>query len=149
MTVTGVRLALPGLVLALALAACATSEARGESVGLAHAPALTDLGGGAWVADNILDPKVSLVPGSRITMTFHDGSLSAKAGCNTMRGHAAIDDGHLVVTAVASTLKGCSDALSRQDAWLSKFLASRPSIERQKQDLWLTRHDTTVNLVQD
>ena len=150
MRVSSVRFALVGIVAAVVLTACDDSEPRVDSLGLAQAPAdLSELEGGAWVADDIQDPEVSLVPGSQVEMRFENDSLSANAGCNTLFGGASIDGDELVVPALASTQKACDEALTQQDAWLTDFLGSRPSIEVLDQDLWLYEgDDTVVHLVQ-
>jgi heat shock protein HslJ len=147
---SGVLLAALGLVAALALTACDDSEPRVDTLGLAQAPAdLSELAGGVWVADDIQDPDVSLVPGSQIEMRFQSDSLSANAGCNTLLGGASIDGDELVAPALASTKKACEADLTRQDAWLTDFLGSRPSIEVLDHDLWLYHgDDTVIHLVQ-
>ena len=130
----------------LILAACTTSSGRSEDSGLAFTPDLADLHGHTWVADNIIDPHHELVPGSKITMTFTEDSLSAKAGCNTHFGGARIHDTELVAGPLASTQIGCPAALAAQDVWLAGFLTSRPTIERLDENLWLSRDDTVVHL---
>jgi heat shock protein HslJ len=143
------RWALVVLVAALALTACDDSEPRVDSLGLAQAPSdLSELKGGAWVADSVLDSDVSLVPGSQIEMRFQSDSLSVNAGCNTMFGGASVDGDELVAPALASTKKACEDALTQQDAWLSDFLGSRPTIEVLDQDLWLSHgNDSVLHLI--
>jgi heat shock protein HslJ len=145
MRVSTVRFTLVAIVAALALTACDDSEPRVASLGLAQAPAdISELEGGVWVANDIQDPSVSLVPGSQVEMRFQGDSLSANAGCNTLFGGASIDGDDLVAAALASTKKACDDALTQQDAWLTDFLVSRPSIEVLDQDLWLSHGDDTV-----
>jgi heat shock protein HslJ len=70
--------------------------------------------------------------------------MSVNAGCNTLFGGASIDGDELVADGLASTQKGCDDALTKQDAWLSEFLGSRPSIEVLDQSLWLFHGDDSV-----
>jgi heat shock protein HslJ len=119
-------------------------------LGLAQTPAsLSKLEGNAWTADSIMDPHVSLVPGSQIDLRFKNDSVSVKAGCNTLFGGASIGGEHLVVAALASTKKACDAPLSRQDKWLTGFLSSRPTIEVLETDLWLSHgNDTVIHLVQ-
>src|SRR5262245_35536039 len=145
-----VCLAVVGLVAALALTACDDEEPRVESLGLAQTPAdLSELAGEVWVADSVLDPDVSLVPGSQIEMRFQGDSLSANAGCNTLFGGASIDGDDLVAPALASTKKACADDLTQQDTWLTDFLSTRPTIEVLDQDLWLSHgDDSVIHLVQ-
>jgi len=138
------------MVAALALTACDDSEPRVDSLGLAQAPAdLSELEGGAWVADSVVDPDVSLVPGSQIEMRFEQDSVSVNAGCNALFGGASVDGDELVAPALASTKKACADDLTQQDAWVSDFLSSRPSIEVLDHDLWLSHgDDSVIHLVQ-
>ena len=145
MGVSMVRFAGVAVIVALALTACDESEPRVAVGGLAQAPAdLSDLEGGAWVADSVQDPDVSLVSGSQIEMRFKSDSIAVSAGCNTLFGGASVDGDELVADGLASTQKGCDDALSQQDAWLSDFLGSRPSIEVLDQSLWLFHGDDSV-----
>jgi heat shock protein HslJ len=150
MRASGLRLGVAGLLAALLLSACDNGEPRDESLGLTHTPAdLSELEGGPWVADSILDPKVSLVPGTQIEMRFQHDSLAVHAGCNTLFGGASIDGTDLVVASLASTKKACDASLTQQDEWLSRFLSSRPTIEVLEQDLWLSHgNDTVIHLVQ-
>jgi heat shock protein HslJ len=132
------------LVAALALTGCDDGEPRSESTGLTHTPADVAELNGSWAANYIRDPDTSIVPGSRIQIIFHDDSLSANAGCNTLIGAASIDGDQLAVDTLASTQKACEDDLTRQDAWLSDFLTSGPTVEVLGPDLWLSHGDDTV-----
>ena len=145
MGVPRMRCAALAIIAALALTACDDSEPRVDSLGLAQAPAeLSELAGGAWVAERVQDPEVSLVSGSRIEMRFKGDSMSVNAGCNTLFGGASIDGDELVAPGLASTRKACDDALSQQDSWLADFLGSRPSIEVLDEGLWLFHGDDSV-----
>jgi heat shock protein HslJ len=145
------RFVVAGLALlaATAVVSCDTSEGRSEDAALLVTPELSDLADSTWVADGIVDEDRELVPGSRISMDFTEDSVSANAGCNTLSGPASVDDGELVVAELAATLMACEDPLAEQDTWLSSFLTSRPTIERQDDDLWLTHDDTVIHLVAD
>jgi heat shock protein HslJ len=145
MGVSMVRFVGVAIIAALALAACDDSQPRVEVGGLAQAPAdLSDLESGTWVADSVQDPDVSLVSGSQVEMRFKSDSMSVNAGCNTLFWGASIDGDELFADGLASTQKGCDDALTKQDAWLSEFLGSRPSIEVLDQSLWLFHGDDSV-----
>jgi heat shock protein HslJ len=145
------RFVVAGLALlaATAVVSCDTSEGRSEDAALLVTPELSDLADSTWVADGIVDEDRELVPGSRISMDFTEDSVSANAGCNTLSGPASVDDGELVVAELAATLMACEDPLAEQDTWLSSFLTSRPTIERQDDDLWLAHDDTVIHLVVD
>ena len=64
----------------------------------------------------------TLVPGSRISLSFDDGSVNANGGCNSMGGTATIEDGRLKTTALVSTDMGCAQPLMQQDRWLAGLL---------------------------
>ena len=132
------------LLALLVLSACGTTG-RSADYALAHTPALDDLTDGSWTAHRIEDPNRDIVQGSTITLSFVDHALAANGGCNILRGPAAINDDKLVVGKMASTLKACPEPLQAQDEWLASFLTSSPTIERQSNDLWLTRDDTLIH----
>ena len=64
----------------------------------------------------------TLVPGSRIRLSFKDGSLSAGAGCNAMGGAYTIAAGRLTTSQMMSTEMGCAAPLMQQDQWLAALL---------------------------
>jgi heat shock protein HslJ len=63
-----------------------------------------------------------LVAGSRITIAFRDGQISASGGCNSMSGPYRIDGDHLVAGSLATTEMGCDEPLMAQDTWLAELL---------------------------
>lgn len=63
-----------------------------------------------------------LAAGSRIRLTFTNGSLSASGGCNTMGGAYTIDGDRLVTTQMSMTEMACDEPLMHQDTWLGAFL---------------------------
>jgi heat shock protein HslJ len=144
MSCTSLRGATVSLLAVLVLSACGTTG-RSADYALAHTPALSDLTEGSWTADGIEDANRDIVPGSTITLTFDNHAVAANAGCNILRGPAAINDDKLVVGKLASTMKACEESLQAQDEWLSSFLTSQPTITRQSNDLWLTRDDTLIH----
>ena len=77
-----------------------------------------------------------LVPGTRITLAFKAGNLSASAGCNTMNGAYTIADGRLKAGPMMSTMMGCDALLMRQDTWLSTYLS----------DVGITQDGDTLHL---
>ena len=56
-----------------------------------------------------------MAPGTEITLTFADESVVAVAGCNTMTGGFAIDDGVLEVDRWRQTMMACPDEVQAQD----------------------------------
>lgn len=63
-----------------------------------------------------------------ITIRFQSKAITAKAGCNTLAGSAKLSKGILQVRAIASTRMACSNALMKQDTWLTKILTSKPKL---------------------
>jgi heat shock protein HslJ len=63
-----------------------------------------------------------LVPGTRIRLSFQDGTLGASAGCNSMGGAYRLEGDRLVVGPMSMTEMGCEEPLMQQDAWLAAFL---------------------------
>lgn len=70
----------------------------------------------------------ALVPGSTVRITFRDGGLAAKAGCNTLFGSATWTGGVLAAPMLASTMMACSPELMAQDTWLAELLQSEPAL---------------------
>lgn len=68
----------------------------------------------------------ALVPGSTVRITFREGGLAAKAGCNTLFGSATWAGGVLAAPMLASTMMACSPDLMDQDTWLAELLQSNP-----------------------
>ena len=64
----------------------------------------------------------TLVPGSRIRLSFANGSLSANAGCNAMGGAYTIAGGRLTTTEMITTDMGCAQPLMQQDQWVAGLL---------------------------
>lgn len=87
----------------------------------------------------------SLVPGTRIQLTFDGDSLGANAGCNSLSGQVRIDAGRLVTDgSIGMTEMGCDQPLMDQDTWLAELLGSRPVLRLNGDDLTLTAPDGTV-----
>jgi len=70
-----------------------------------------------------------LVAGTALRLQFfEDPRVSASAGCNSLSGRYAIDDGVLVLSDGGQTEIGCDLELHDQDDWYFGFLSSSPSI---------------------
>ena len=124
--------------LAALMAACGGSSAR--SGGMSPSPA-----GHTYESTAVTGLELH---GAGVTLAFDDnGNLSANAGCNTMRGRYSIADGRLVVDGpLASTLMGCSGR-DNNDAALSEFLTSRPSLMLKGDTLTLAGASASMTLV--
>lgn len=139
------RTVLPFLALAaLVLAACGSDDAdpaddAGDST---LPPAGLDLDGTEYRSTAVEGHE--LVDGTTISLSFDDGSLSVNAGCNTIFGGYSIDEGILVVDALAQTEMGCEPALMDQDQWLADLLSAGPAITVDGDTLTLTADDGTV-----
>ena len=88
-----------------------------------------------------------LVPGTKIRLTFSDGTLGASAGCNSMSGDYKVVDGKLVVGPMATTEIGCPTNLADQDEWLAAFLGAKPALALDGNNLVLTTDDTEITLL--
>lgn len=73
-------------------------------------------------------PGHDLVAGSQVRLSFDEGHLSARAGCNTLFGSATWTGGVLEAPQLASTMMACPPDLMAQDAWLGDLLSSSPAI---------------------
>lgn len=92
-----------------------------------------------------------LVEGTEVTMTFENDTMSVSAGCNSMFGAYAVDaSGTLRWTGPpASTLIGCPDDLTAQDAWLTTLLTDGVVASRDGAALTLTSGDVVIVLSAD
>lgn len=110
----------PLLVLAIAAATIVTacSSAGAPSV---PAPTLAAALDGRTFLSTDLQGAV-LVAGSRVSLTFMDGSLQASGGCNSMGGTYTIDGDRLTTTQQFMTEMACAEPRMQQDEWLARFL---------------------------
>lgn len=110
------------LVLGLAVSAAGCGDADAE------AGAAPDLDGREFLATQTRGHEQ--VADTEITLSFDDGRISARAGCNTMMGGATWDDGVLRVPSdgLASTMMACPGDLQAQDEWLMALLTSDPAL---------------------
>lgn len=144
-----IRLVAPLLIPALvvALAACGddstdsgstdTTVAAGSGTDVA-----TAVEGRTYVAQSATG--LTLVEGSDVRVSFADGSLNATTGCNTLAGGYTITDGKLAVPTMGSTMMACDQPLMDQEAAISKFLSSNPTITADGDNLTLT--DGTITM---
>ena len=89
----------------------------------------------------------ALVAGTRIRLSFDDGTLSASAGCNIIGGNYVLDGNRVVFSGGQMTEMGCDDPRFAQDDWLIAFLASSPTFVLNGNDLTLTSGTTVVTLL--
>jgi len=90
----------------------------------------TKLDGRVFLSQNVTEggkPR-PLVEGTRLQLSFHDGTgVGAHAGCNSLSGKYAIEDGKLVITDAMQTEMACEGRLE-QEAWYTKILLASPTI---------------------
>jgi heat shock protein HslJ len=91
----------------------------------AATPPLTER---TFVATDLGDQKA--VKGSTIQLSFGQGKLTAKPGCNTLRGPATWSDGMLSIggEGLVTTKNTCRDALAQQDVWVQALLEAKPKL---------------------
>jgi heat shock protein HslJ len=125
---------------ALALAACGSDSDSASG----STPTADDLAGQGFESTEVTG--YDLVEGTTIKLGFETDTLGAQAGCNSQSGGYSIADGALDVSAMASTMMACDEALMDQDAWLAEFLTSSPEISLDGDTLTLTGSDATISL---
>ena len=133
----GVKTLIGLLVVALMAAGCGAGAA------------VDPLGGRDFLSTSVTadGEPFALVDGTRVRLSFADGRLTASAGCNTIGYTYQLDGDTLVVEGGAMTEMGCDPALHDQDEWLSEFLASRPTVAANGNDLVLTSDGTVMDLL--
>jgi heat shock protein HslJ len=99
----------------------ATAGVVGACSSAALTPPPPTVDGRTFLSTNLTG--IGLVPGTRISLTFKNGSLQASGGCNAMGGLYAIGDGRLKTTQVSMTEMACAEPRMTQDQWLAGFLA--------------------------
>ncbi|HEX2133616.1 MAG TPA: META domain-containing protein [Actinophytocola sp.] len=103
-----------------------------------------------WDTEYVLDEATvggephALVAGTTVTLEFTDGRLGANAGCNHLGWQASLDGGTLAVDEGEMTGMGCDPPRHAQDTWLTEFLESGPSWEREGPRLVLRGGDTEL-----
>lgn len=115
--------------------------------GSSTAPA--DLNGTTWTtsAMTVNGTEQPLAAGSTLTMTFADGRVSTKAGCNQQNGDATWTGGQLIMTGpMASTMMACEQALMDQDQTIAAFLSGNPSITQQGESIVLSDGSMSMTL---
>jgi heat shock protein HslJ len=88
-----------------------------------------------------------LVAGSNVNLSFDDGRMAVKAGCNTQTGDYKVSDGRLKWTAPAeATRTACPTAdLADQDQWLADLFTT--GMDASLEDGTLTLSNDDVELV--
>lgn len=142
-----IALLLALLVVPLAATGCGSSDDSPDAATSAAQPvAPADLDGRTFASTAVEGHE--LAPGTQVTLRFEAGTLGAQAGCNSLSGGYAVEDGTLRWTAEpVQTMIGCEPALQRQDEWLAALLTGGAEIAASGADgLRLTRGDVVMEL---
>ncbi len=112
------------------------------------AAAATSLGEREFLSVNVTDGGAPhpLVPDTRIRLSFSGTNLGASAGCNSIGGTYRVEGGRLVFEGGGMTEMGCDQARHEQDDWLVAFLASKPTVRLDADDLTLESGSVIVTL---
>jgi len=108
---------------------------------------MTDLNGKAYVSEQISGASVVAEP--PIALAFDGGNISLNAGCNTLFGEGAIEDGVLVMnTQLASTMMACEQPLMDRDQWLGSFIESQPTVSVDGQQMTLVAGSESITFTE-
>jgi heat shock protein HslJ len=135
------------LLVPLAVAGCGSSdESSDTTTSTARSAAPADLDGRTFASTAVEGHE--LVPGTQVALRFDAGTLGAQAGCNSLSGGYAVEDGTLRWTAEpVQTMIGCEPSLQRQDEWLAELLTGGVEVAADGADgLTLTRGDVVLEL---
>ncbi|MFG1925884.1 META domain-containing protein [Cryptosporangium sp. NPDC048952] len=128
------------VVTALMLAACGTEESSATTTKEDRIFRSTK------VTENGKDRP--LVDGTRIHLWFSpDGKhLLVRAGCNRLEAPFTIANGTLELGEVMTTDMGCAQPKMDQDSWLSQFLGTGPTWDKNDDELTLTTDSAEIRL---
>lgn len=143
----GTALAAVAIAGAFLLAACGSSDAKGDDTTTTKPVDKTTTTEKATTTTSTTDPKATttttsgnvneldgafvstsvegydLAPDSELTLTFDGDNLSVNAGCNTMNSTYTIADSVLKWSGVPmATQMACDEALMAQDTWIAGLL---------------------------
>lgn len=135
------RAAAAAITLVATLAGCAQQADDARPRSGAGGPS------GEYVVTEITDSGKAraLVSGSEIRLTFRDGQLGARAGCNHLSAAYEIDGDTLTAGPMAGTEMGCPEPLMEQDAWLTGLFAD--PVQLGEDPLTITAGDVVLTLV--
>ncbi len=120
----------------LVLAGCAS----GEEDGLGG----SDLEGRRFVATEVTGFET--VGGTTISIRFDGDTIGLDAGCNSIGGSYAIEEGRLVVDDLFITEIGCDPERHAQDEFLASFVTSGATVELASGVLTLSDGTVTVEM---
>lgn len=140
------KVALALVAVGLSLAGCGSddSDDGGDDGtggnGTADGGVVADLDGRTFLSTAVREDGADrpLVAGTRISLTFDDGTIGASAGCNQIGGDYELDGDVLVVDAMSTTEMGCDPERHEQDTWVVELLTSRPTLTLAENELTVT-----------
>ena len=93
----------------------------------------------------------TFIDGVQVSLRFHDGEVTANAGCNTMFGDYRVRDGRLVIgeRMWGSTEIGCESPYAEQDAWISEFLGGDPLFVGDDPRFEISNDEATLTFVDE
>ena len=119
----------------------ASAEAAGA--GVADLPDPTMVAGNTYVASS---SDASGAPeGAALEISFHKGSFTATAGCNTFQGTYDMSDDVLMTSGAGMSTAYCPGS-EKVDGWLESFLKSRPQVSVGSDELHLDNGTSDVTL---
>ena len=120
------------------LAACGSDD---EGGGGASPPETGDLEASTFSSNDVSGHD--LVDGSTIILSFQEGTMAVRAGCNTMTGEYDVSAGHLKWTRPpAATRMACPTSdLADQDQWLTQLFTDGMDASLDGGTLTLTNAD--------
>ncbi len=131
-TITAFLIGAAGLVAACGDEGDTASAERGETaIPAASAPVIPEnLEGRTYVSDHLMvdGTERQVVGDTKIELSFSDGSVGIRAGCNAMGGQYWVDGHRLIVAELASTAMACEPALLEQDSLLRELVAGSPQL---------------------
>lgn len=132
------------LLAALLLAGCGSGSSS-TTAGGSTVPTAADLDGTAYVSTSV--EGRDLASGTEVRLEFHDGTMNGGAGCNSMFGPYAVQDGTLSWTqGPAMTQMACPEPLMQQDQWLADWLGAGADATLDGDTLTLSSQGVTVQL---
>ena len=102
---------------ATVLAACSSGGAASSPP---PSPVIATIEGRTFLSTRV--EGAALVPGTRVSLMFKSGNLSASGGCNSVGGAYSIAGGRLSVAQMMTTEMGCDQPRMQQDQWLASLL---------------------------
>lgn len=136
------------VVAAVLVAGSAALAGCGSGAGAGAGAEEVDLAGRTFTSSEVRGH--TLVDGTTVRLSFEEDTISAQAGCNTIFGSASWDDAVLTTDGpLAMTMMACEDGLGEQDAWLSSFLTSEPTLSLEGDTLILGTDSEGITLTED